>query len=114
MNRIKTGDLVQVITGGADKGKQGKVLKVFRSENKVLVEGVRLVKRHQKANQQGGPAGIVEKAQKIAISNVMPVDPKTRKPSRVRFEVKKDGKKTIKQRLCIKSGQAVETVEAKA
>lgn len=110
MQRIRKGDLVQVVTG-QDKGKQGKVLKVLPDQRKAIVEGVRLVKRHQKATQQGGPAGIVEKALPIDMSNIMPVDPKTRKTSRVGFKVEAGDKKS-KLRICKTSGEPVENVAA--
>ena len=91
--RIKKGDTVIVITG-KDKGKIGKVLKVLPKENRVVVEGVNIVKRHQKqtATQQGG---IIEKEAPIHISNVMLYDPKTGKRTRVRVVIK-DGKKVRK------------------
>lgn len=114
MNRIRKGDLVQVISGGQDKGKQGKVLKIFQEENRAIVEGVRLVKKHQKASEGGGPSGIVEKSLPIHMSNLMPVDSKTMKPSRVRFEIRSEGKRKEKVRICTRSGEAVQNVEAKA
>lgn len=91
MKRIRKDDMVQVITGKY-KGRAGRVMKVFEDENKCIVEGVGLVKKHQKATQAGGPAGIIEKNAKIDLSNVMPLDAKTKKPTRVRFETK-DGTK---------------------
>lgn len=88
--RIKKGDTVIVITG-KDKGKIGKVLRVLPRENRVVVEGVNIVKRHQKATstRQGG---IIEKEAPIHISNVMLYDQKTGKRTRVKVVIK-DGKK---------------------
>lgn len=107
MARIKSGDFVQVISG-KDKGKTGKILKVFPKESLVIVEKIGLVKRHQKAKQGGGPAGIVEKPAKINWSKVMPLDSKTKKPSRVRMSISGD-KKTRKY---AKSGDSIEVVNA--
>lgn len=107
MNKIRKNDLVQVISG-KDKGRSGKVLEVFPKEGKCIVEGVNRVKRHQKATQTGGPAGIVEKSLKIHLSKVMLIDPKDGKPSRVRIEVR-DGKKV---RVFTRSGNLVPMVES--
>lgn len=75
--KFKTGDKVIVIAG-KDKGKKSKITKVFRDENKVIVEGVAIVKKHQKAFG-GSEGGIVEMATKIDASNIAIVDPKTKK-----------------------------------
>ena len=86
---FKTGDKVVVISG-KDKGKEGKIIKVLRNENRVVVEGVNVVKKHTKPNQMNQNGGIVEKEAAIDASNVMLlVDGKA---TRVGFEVK-DGKK---------------------
>ena len=88
---FKTGDKVVVISG-KDKGKEGKIIKVLRNENRVVVEGVNIVKKHVKGNgQQAGSITEVEAA--IHASNVMIVDPKTNKPTRIGHSVNKDGKK---------------------
>ena len=92
--KIKKGDLVQVITGSRKiRGMQGRVLKVLRKQNKVIVEKVNLVKRHQKPRREGEVGGIIEKEAPIHISNVMLVDPKDGKPCRVGFKVLEDGRK---------------------
>ena len=109
MHMIRKNDLVQVMTG-KDKGRTGKVVEIFRAENKCIVEGVNRAKKHQKATQAGAPSGIVEKSLKIHISNVMLVDPKDGKPSRIKMQVK-DGKK---QRLFSRSGKPVPTAEKTA
>jgi large subunit ribosomal protein L24 len=86
MQRVRKDDLVQIMCG-KDRGRSGKVLRVFPKQGKCIVEGVGVVKRHQKATQAGGPAGIVEKNMKINLSNVMPIDSKTKKPTRIRSKV---------------------------
>lgn len=92
MLRIKTGDEV-VISTGKDKGKRGKVTKLV-GDDKVLVEGVNVVKKHQKPNPQAGtPGGIVEKEMPIHISNVMLYNPASQKGDRVGFKTLEDGKK---------------------
>ena len=88
---FKTGDKVVVISG-KDKGKSGKITHVLRSENRVVVEGVNIVKKHVKGNgQQAGSINEVEAP--IHASNVMIVDPKTNKPTRIGHKIDKDGKK---------------------
>ena len=92
MNRIKKGDQVIVIAG-ADKGKKGEVVRV--AGDRVVVQGVRIIKRHTKANPQAGqPGGIVEGEAPIHISNVMPLNPAKGKCERVGFKVLEDGRKT--------------------
>lgn len=89
--KIKTGDTVKVIAG-EEKGKEGKVLRVDREKNRAIVEGLNLVKKHTKPNAQNPQGGIVKKEASIHISNLSLIDPKTKKATRVGFEVK-DGKK---------------------
>ena len=101
--RLKKGDKVIVIAG-KDKGATGNVLKVMPLE--VIVEGVNRVKRHQ-SPQKFREAGIIEKEATIDQSNVMLIDPKTDKPTRVRFEAdKKDPNKKV--RIAVKSGAVIE------
>ena len=102
MMRVKREDTVVVIAG-KDKGKTGKVVKVFPKTNKVIVEGVNVVTKHQKPNAINPQGGIVNKEASIHISNVMPLDPETGKGTRVRFEMK-DGKKV---RIAVKSGKEI-------
>ena len=88
---VKKGDVVTVISGDY-KGKQGTVIKVITKTNRVVVEGVNVVKKHVKGNgQQAGSINEVEAA--IHASNVMIVDPKTNKPTRIGHSINKDGKK---------------------
>ena len=88
---FKTGDKVVVIAG-KDKGKEGKITKILRSENKIVIEGVNVVKKHVKGNGQTA-GSIVEMEAPINASNAMIVDPKTGKPSRIGHTVEKNGKK---------------------
>ena len=88
---FKTGDKVVVIAG-KDKGKEGKIIKVLRNENRVVVEGVNIVKKHVKGNGQTA-GSITEVEAAIHASNVMIVDPKTKKPTRIGHIINKDGKK---------------------
>ena len=101
MARLRKDDQVVVIAG-KDKGQRGKVLRVLVDRDRVVVEGINKVKRHQKATPKT-PAGIVEREASIHVSNVMLLDTKTDKPTRVRFEVK-DGKKV---RVAVKSGNVI-------
>ena len=91
--KIKKGDTVKVIAG-KDLGKEGRVLEVLRDENRVVVEGVAVVKRHLKAgrSQSNPDGGIVERSASIHASNVMVVDPSSRRPTRVGVKTT-DGKK---------------------
>ena len=94
--KLKVGDKVVVISG-ADKGKQGKITKTLRQENKVIVEGVHVVKKHQKGNGQE-TGGILEREAPIHVSNVMMVDPKTKKGTRVGYTIEKDKKIRISKK----------------
>jgi large subunit ribosomal protein L24 len=95
--RIKTDDEVIVI-GGKDRGKRGKVLRVDPKKNRVYVEGLNIVKRHQRPQQVAGAqrneqvGGVIEKEGPIHISNVMLLDPKDNKPTRIGVQVE-DGKR---------------------
>jgi len=92
MNKIRKGDQVQVITG-KDKGKRGVVTRV-RTDERVVVEGVNLIKRHTKPNPTlGTPGGIVERENPVHISNIAIFNPVTSKPDRVGFKTLEDGRK---------------------
>ena len=101
--KVKKGDRVVVITG-RDKGKVGTVLRAIPTEARVVVEGVNMVKRHQRqtASAQGG---IVEKEGTIHVSNVAHVDPKSNKPTRVGFKNLEDGRKV---RVAKRSGEVID------
>lgn len=117
MANIKKGDLVEVITGkkqdnGGDRGKQGKVLEVLTEQDRVIVEGVNYVTRHNRVGQtqRGTKTGGIETFEApIHISNVALVDPETKKPTRVGHRVEeqvKDGvKRTVRVRYAKKSGK---------
>jgi large subunit ribosomal protein L24 len=91
--RLKVGDLVAVISG-KEKGKTGKVSKLLLDDDRVIVEGVNQVTRHQKPNARNQQGGKITKEASLHISNVMPVDPTTNKPTRVKSKLGEDGKKT--------------------
>lgn len=98
---VKRGDIVKVIAG-KDKGKEGKVVTAIPSENKVIVEGVAMAKKHQKARMQGQESGIIHKEMPIDASNVMRVCPKCGKAARTGIKVFEDGSKA---RYCKKCGE---------
>ena len=100
--KVKKGDRVTVITG-RDKGKTGEILKVLREENRVIVQGVNVVKRHQRQTmaQQGG---VIEKEASIHVSNVAHIDPKTSKPTRIGYRM--DGERKV--RVARKSGEKID------
>jgi large subunit ribosomal protein L24 len=91
-NKIRRDDEV-IVLAGRDKGKQGKVLKVLSSDNRLVVEGVNMIKKHQKANPQiEQPGGIIEKEATIHVSNVAVVNPSTGKADRVGFRFEDEKK----------------------
>src|SRR5947199_9563444 len=90
--RIRKGDNVVVITG-ADKGKRGEVLSVRPRDDRAIVKGVNVAKRHTKPQGMGKPGGIIEQEATIHLSNLMLIDPKTDKPTRVGFRKLDDGRK---------------------
>ena len=101
--KLKKGDKV-IVTTGKDKGKTGEITTVFPKENKVVVAGVNMVKRHTKPSQESA-GGIISKEMPIHVSNVALVDPKTGKATRVGYKVEKDGHKV---RVAKKSGEVVD------
>ena len=103
-SRIKKDDQVVVITG-KDKGAKGRVLSVLREADRVLVEGVNKMKRHTKPTPKNPQGGIIEREQPIHLSNVMILDAKEDKGTRVKMGVDKDGKKI---RLSVRSGAALD------
>ena len=88
--KIKKGDTIQVISGN-EVGKSGRVIKVFRLRNKVVVEGLNMVKKHARPTQENPQGGIMEKEAPIHISNIMLVS--DGKPTRIGYKVLEDGKK---------------------
>ena len=103
MSNIRKGDNVVVITG-SDKGKKGSVLKVFPKDNRALVQGVNMVKRHQRQTQTQ-QAGIVSKEAPVQISNIAHVDPKSGKATRIGSKTLSDGRKV---RFAKKSGEVID------
>ena len=101
--KITAGDTVRVMRGN-DKGKEGKVLRVFLKKGRVTVEGVNIVKRHRKATRPDEQSGIVDMPAPIHLSNVMLLDPKTGEPTRIRARIDADG---TKERVSAKSGDAI-------
>ena len=102
-HHIRKNDQV-VVLAGKDRGKTGRVLKVLHEKDRVLVEKVGMVKRHSKPTAKNRAGGIAEKESSIHISNVMLLDPKSGKGTRVGFQTK-DGKKV---RVAKKSGEVIE------
>ena len=101
--KLKTGDKVVVIAG-KDKGKEGLITKILSKDNKVIVEGVNIVKKHNKSN--GAESGtITEMEAPIHASNVMIIDPKTKKPTRIGHSTDKKGKKI---RIAKKSNESID------
>ena len=104
---VKKGDEVIVISG-KDKGHKGKVIAIDTEKGRVYVEGANIIKKHQEARSQTAPSGIIEREGSIDASNVMLVDPKSGKPTRVGFKVNEDGSK---DRIAKKSGAVIDTVK---
>lgn len=102
MRKVKKGDRVKVIAGN-DRGKEGEVLKVFPSEDKVVVENINMITRHQRPTARQREGGIIEQEGPIHISNVLPICPECGKPTRVGFEILESGEKL---RLCKKCGES--------
>ena len=103
--KIKKGDKVFIVSG-KDKCKEGEVTKIIKTitnQDKALVQGINLVKRHRKPSQDN-PGGIISEERPIQISNLMIVDPKTKKPTRVGFKFDKKGNKV---RFSKKSGEVI-------
>lgn len=108
MAAIQKGDKVLVITG-KDRGKTGLVERVLIKENRVVVTGINMVKRHQKRTAQNPQGGIIQKNASIHISNVMLLDPKSDKPTRVGYKM--SGQEKI--RVAKRSGETVKKAERK-
>ena len=102
--RIKKGDKVVVITG-ADKGKRGEVLSVRPKDDRAIVQGVNVAKKHVKAQRMGQQGGIIEQEATIHLSNLMLINPKNDKPTRVGFRVLDDGRKV---RVSRPGGEVIE------
>ena len=107
MIRLKKNDKVKVISGN-HKGKEGKILKIFRDKNRVIVEGVNIIKRHTRPNQKNPQGGISQKEASIHVSNILLIDPKAGEPTKVGMQIIEDenGKKK-RMRFGKKSGEII-------
>lgn len=103
---VRKGDMVLVIAGN-DKGKRGKVLKVFPERNRVIVEGVGFIKRHTKPNPKIPQGGIIERERSIHVSNVMVIDPKLGVPTRIGYRTLEVEGKKVRVRYSKKSGETL-------
>ena len=101
--KVKKGDRVVVITG-RDRGKQGEVLKVLREDDRLIVQGVNMIKRHMRPSARH-PGGIVEKEASIHVSNVAHVDPSANQATRVGYKFLDDGRKV---RFAKRSGEVLD------
>lgn len=90
--KLKKGDQVLVLTG-RDSGKKGKILKIFPKSNQVIVEGIHLIKKHQRPSRENPKGGMVERETKIHFSNLKLICPKTGKATRVGYSLLADGTK---------------------
>lgn len=106
--RIKKGDSVLVIAGD-DRGKMGKVLKVFSNKNQAIVEGVNFIKRHTRQTRRAQKGGIIEKEAPVNLSNLLVFCSKCSSPTRVSFKVLEGeaGEKASKVRICRKCGEII-------
>jgi large subunit ribosomal protein L24 len=101
--KIKKGDRV-IVVSGRDRGKQGEVLRVERKEDRLIVQGVNMVKRHSRPSA-GHPGGIIDKEAPIHISKVAHVDPSSNRPSRIGYRFLEDGRKV---RFAKRSGELID------
>ena len=100
---VTKGDTVRVMRGD-DKGKEGKVLRVYPKTGRVTIEGVNIVKKHRRARTADEQSGIIEMAAPVHASNVMLLDPKDGVPTRTRRKIDEDG---TKERIAVKSGESI-------
>jgi large subunit ribosomal protein L24 len=100
---VTRGDTVRVMRGD-DKGKEGKVLRVYPKTGRITIEGVNIVKRHRKARRENEQSGIIDMPAPLHASNVMLLDPKSGAPTRTRARIDEDG---TKERISAKSGDAI-------
>ena len=100
---VRKGDTVRVMRGD-DKGKEGRVLKVFTKTGRVLIEGINIVKKHRRARRPEEQSGIIEMPAPVNASNVMLLDPKSGVPTRARARIDADG---TKERVSVKTGEPI-------
>ncbi len=103
---VKKGDTVEVIAGD-DRGKQGKVLRVDTARGMVLVENVNRVYKHVRPSRRNPQGGRLQIERPVSISNVLPVNPKTNRPTRVRFVIDENGRKT---RVAVSDGTVLDVI----
>lgn len=102
--KIRKGDTVKIISGD-NKGKIGKVLKTFPESNRIIIEGVNLIKRHSRPSQKNRKGGIIEKEGSVSVTNTMYYDTRVNAPTRVGFRFLNDGSKV---RINKKTGEIIE------
>lgn len=105
MKKFKLNDTV-IVTSGKDKGKKGKITRVYPSRQKVVVEGVGVYKKHLKPQQTGSKGKIVDKQRAVPTANIAHLDPKNNKPTRAKFIVDKSGQK---QRVSVSTNSPLPT-----
>lgn len=104
---VKTGDTV-VVLSGKDRNKKAKVIRVFPKEQKVIVEGVNMIKKHQKPRSEFQQGGIIEREAPIHSSNVMLVCPRCNKPTKIAKEISDNGEKS---RVCKKCNEIIDVIK---
>lgn len=110
--KVRKGDRVEVISG-AHKGEQGRILRIEPREFRVWIEGVNLVYRHLRPSRKSPQGGRIQKEAPIHVSNVLPVDPKTGRGSRVHFELERDDSgKVVSKRRVTRAGTVLEDAKA--
>jgi len=103
--KIKRDDTVLIISGN-DKGKRGRVLRVYPEQDRIIVEGVRMMKKHTKPTQRDPQGGIIEREAPLHVSNVMLVDPKNDEPTRVSRQRLDEGRRV---RVAKRSGEMIDS-----
>ena len=107
MIKLKKNDKVKVISGN-HRGKEGKILKVFHDKNRVIVEGVNIIKRHTRPTQKSPQGGITQKEASVHVSNVMLIDPKSNEPTRIGMKIIEESSGSKKRmRYAKKSGEII-------
>ncbi len=103
MERIRKNDTVKVLSG-KDRDKTGKVLRIFRVEERAIVEGLNMVKKHMRRSQQNPQGGIITREAPLHLAKLQPVCPRCNRPARVAFAVLKDGSRS---RICVRCREAL-------
>ncbi|HQT79292.1 MAG TPA: 50S ribosomal protein L24 [Rhodopila sp.] len=103
--RIRKGDTV-LVTTGKSKGQRGEVLRVFPTLNRAIVQGAAMARHHQKASRMGEEGGLIDREASIHVSNLMLIDPKSDKPTKVGFRILEDGRKV---RVAKATGEVIES-----